>query len=143
MYSRYDRPREPVKLPENYGGCAFSERSDRPSEPPRRIDIAKPTPPPEVPEAALALPRPVFLPAGKEAEEHTEPPKADLRLQKEEPPACEEGATGRSILSGLGFPFSHGIGFDELLLIGMTVLLSGSEQAPDIHLWLLLLLFMG
>ena len=44
---------------------------------------------------------------------------------------------------GSAFPFSHGIGFDELLIIGLILLLARSGQDSDMILWLALLLFCG
>ncbi|MBQ2734229.1 MAG: hypothetical protein IJF33_00200, partial [Clostridia bacterium] len=41
------------------------------------------------------------------------------------------------------FPLSHGIGFDELLIIGLILLLSRNGQDNDLILWLVLLLFCG
>ena len=40
-------------------------------------------------------------------------------------------------------PFLQGIGFEELLLLGLIVLLAHNEKGNDIVLWLALLLFSG
>jgi hypothetical protein len=44
---------------------------------------------------------------------------------------------------GKKFPFSHGIGSDELILLGLIFLLSQNEHETDLPLWLTLLLFSG
>ncbi len=43
----------------------------------------------------------------------------------------------------IGFPFGHGLGLEELFLIGMILLLSQSEGNNDMILLLSLLLFWG
>ena len=65
----------------------------------------------------------------------------DEKPQEEKPTSLSEPLLPR--LGGAGFPFGHGIGFDEMLLLGLIVLLHGSEQGSDVILWLILLLFMG
>jgi hypothetical protein len=133
MYSRYhDASNRPIRLPENYNGCAFSPRQEEKRatvapEIPRRMEIAKPSP----------LPPP-------ERERVSAPPF-------EEPPAVQQ--TGvllpSSPLPGLFGGHSridswlHGIGFEELLLLGLILLLAGSEESSDVVLWLVLLLFCG
>ena len=37
----------------------------------------------------------------------------------------------------------HSVGFEELLLLGLILLLAGSEEYSDTVLWLVLLLFCG
>lgn len=124
MYSRYqpNSREEPFRLPENYGGCAFSEpRRPTPPEPPDggRLEIATPTP---------------AAPSPPEAPPHApDAPKKDAALQP------------TSLLSPLGhaFPFSHGLGFEELLILGLILLLARTDEPGDTLLWLVLLLFCG
>ena len=127
MYSRFqNRPEEGIRIPEHYSGCAFSQ-SPSPSEKPREealrprpIEPTRPSPPSKTP----PLPR---LPPPA-------PPK--------EPPTPPSSS---NVLGGLGksFPFSHGIGFDELLLLGLILLLAQSKKDHETLLWLALLLFCG
>ncbi len=143
MYSRYhNSPSGKIQLPENYSGCAFSERSaerpvprplsstERASERPaprplpsgdtHRVEIATPTAPP--PPAASAAPLPPPLPT---------PPLPDPA-----PPPAQKPLVGAPTLL-------QGLGFEELLLLGLIVLLASGEQHSDIVLWLVLLLFCG
>ncbi len=119
MYSRYhDRNEAPLRVPEHYSGYAFS-RTPKPAPEPHlgRMDIAKPTPPPMPAPPRPALPPPVET-----------PPKPA--------PAPPMQIAGIPLLS-------HGIGFEELLLLGLIVLLLGTEGGSDMILWLVLLLFLG
>ena len=101
MYSRFPRHSDqPIRLPEHYSGCAFSEAEPAPPPPP-------PAPPPsERRDAPSALNEEVASVFGK-----------SLHL------------------------FSESIQFEELLLIGLIILLARSEQESDVILWLALLLF--
>ena len=164
MYSRYhNRNERPVTLPENYSGIAFSNqrppREEPPAPLPHRIDVAKPTPPPEPPTNAQGMPpppRPILLPPPSEHNTPREasPPSEVISTQ---PPPCENEkkeskaapAAFLQPLQGLfgnvghAFPFSHGFGFDEILIIGLIILLSNNGQDNDLVLWLALLLFCG
>ena len=51
--------------------------------------------------------------------------------------------TARLLPMGKGFPLAHGIGFEELLILGLILLLSQSDAGSDTVLWLCLLLFCG
>ncbi len=138
MYSRYHNRRdEPVRVPEHYGGTAFSERP-QPPEPPHRLNVARPTPPEETPMPAPPHPaRPPRL-----SETLREPP-VTLSCDTCKAPEAEKPLSILPPLAAKGFPFGHGIGSEELLLIGLIVLLSGSEGGSDMVLWLALLLFLG
>ncbi len=171
MYSRYhNRSDTPIQVPENYGGCAFSETggSAAGGAAAHRIDVAKPTPPtpaedrtetdsgstydratltPPSPDSlACALPQRREAPRedpeaaqtvththGQDAPDRSERPRRDL-------PAPLHTLFGKL---GSAFPFSHGIGFDELLILGVILLLARNEDDSDLILWLLLLLFCG
>lgn len=137
MYSRYHNEK-PIRIPENYSGCAFTEQKTSfgstnfpprehftPSSEVRRVEVAKPT-----------LPEPICKPiAHEEVKSEKEP------IPREEPAA----RPAASPLGGLGKSsfFSQGLGFEELLILGLILLLSQSEQDSDIVLWLALLLFCG
>lgn len=143
MYSRYDRtPEKPLRIPDNYSGYAFADTRAR-QEIPRQIDVAKPTPAPPKEEhsatTAPAEPRKTALEAISTSNNNLSA-KEEKTAQRESL-SLSEHISQKSIVKG--FPFGHGIGFDELLLIGLIVLLHGSEQGSDIILWLILLLFMG
>lgn len=148
MYSRYqNRPEKPVRPPENYSGWAFAERrGDGKASATHRIDVAKPSPPPE-----SALPPRTLLPPPAEdtmPQRQTSTPGEIAEVTAAPTKECDpppKSSTHDGWLSGLGksFPFSHGIGSEELILLGLILLLSQNEQDPDLPLWLVLLLFSG
>ena len=127
MYSRYQNSKgEPLQIPKHYSGCAFSpaRQEERSSLPTRHtVEAARPTPPPQLP------PLPVQEESQKESVETMRP----------------SHAPHLSLLEGTGkaFPFSHGIGSEELLLLGLILLLARNGQDSDMILWLALLLFSG
>ena len=100
------------------------------------MEVAKPTPP-------------------EKAESEEEPntpiqwqikPNEDLAPVSSHPTAHHQSASPFSNLFGsLGsaFPFSHGLGFEELLIIGLILLISQSDTDDDVILLLALLLFVG
>ena len=58
------------------------------------------------------------------------------------PPSAEtKKATGLSLFGDHGLSIPIGLSFDELLLIGLILLLARSETESDVILWLVLLLF--
>ena len=147
MYSRsQDRSGSPIRVPEHYSGCAFStarppqpkKQEEAPPRPPLRHPApAKPSPPPvetreEPPHVTHASSPALLLPP------ISAPPKEDPKALLPPKPV---GTLFGSI--GSAFPFSHGIGFDELLIIGLILLLARSGQDSDMILWLALLLFCG
>ena len=144
MYSGYhDRSDRQIRLPENYNGCAFGTRREtvvaRPTEEIRRVEIGKPSL--RATEAQVLGERRGDV-EGDEiptCEEIPLPDVSDKDIRKTEAlPAI------RSIpIGGKPFPSVHGIGFDEILLLGLIVLLSGCEESREIVLWLALLLFCG
>lgn len=174
MYSRYhNRTDTPIQIPENYGGCAFSETggSAAGGAAAHRIDVAKPTPPvqEEPPpntdtRASSDVPPPppssdsvtCLLPTRKESEHRAKSDAEEAVTHRHEPrEETEKGIRpprGRELPTplhtlfgkmGSAFPFSHGIGFDELLILGVILLLARNEDDSDLILWLVLLLFCG
>ena len=139
MYSRYQSEKS-IQIPKNYSGCAFPEQrtstagiKPTPREhfvPPtdvRRVEVAKPT--------LSEAPCKPLIPPLSEASANAE------ATCNNEPNGS--GLSGLSHFGGLGNAsfLSKGLGFEELLLLGLIILLSQSEQSSDIVLWLALLLF--
>ena len=146
MYSRYgDRPDQKLHVPENYSGYAFASPPRR-EVPPRQLDVAKPTP----------LQKEAFEESQPPSKSASNPPKNACEEQgrKEDPASanCENVQEKRSLPPCVPTPaapvkkrmlLGRGIDFDELLLIGLILLLRESEQSSEMVLWLALLLFMG
>lgn len=147
MYSRFPdpkaKPEHQIRVPDHYSGCAFSESRDRPVYPPP-ASVPPQAPPPTQP--ARPYPPPVKISPNGDAgfgSDRTPPPKP--------PEPCRAGTPApaeslRGLLGGIGsaFPFTHGLGFDELLLLGLILLLAQSDLADqNLILFLALLLFCG
>ena len=148
MYSRFsgqqNAPEKAIQIPEHYSGCAFSPGvkpqdtppvpASRPSQP-SFLEIAKPTPPKERPDPDGFSTAPPEDTAGEiDALNHSSAKAPSYRA-----------SPFSGLLGGLGhaFPFSHGLGFEELLLLGLIILLSRNENESDVILLLGLLLFCG
>lgn len=146
MYSRYNSLQgKPMQLPENYSGCAFPPQKAFAAEPKpiprehftpptdvRRVEIAKPTlsdVPVKQPEPIESNPQNEFSPPTKEACKNE---------QTSTPSVPAQGFLGNL---GKHLPLSQGLGFEELLLLGLILLLSQTDQSSDVVLWLALLLF--
>lgn len=147
MYSRsQDRSGAPIRVPEHYSGCAFS--NTRPS-PPHKQDPTPQKPPLHHPTPTKPSPPPRKAPEEHPFVAHTPPPALLLppvsAPPKEEPKSMLPSKPIGSLLGSIGsaFPFSHGIGFDEILIIGLIILLARSGQDSEMILWLALLLFCG
>ena len=157
MYSRYsDRPEKGIQIPEHYSGCAFSGvRPDLPL--PRHLGVAKPTPAAPVPPAAPERDRP---PAPPEKDRPpTPPPHAEEHREKEDPSVAREDTKTSEkssshkdlplpfghLFSHLGksMPFADGLDFDQLLILGLILLLLKNDRDSDVVLWLGLLLLCG
>lgn len=156
MYSRYgDNAQRPVRLPEHYGGSAFSQ------QPTEAIKIPKREPPKQVPRDGIgekASPvadrllraesleeEPVErVPTLKEASEAQEVKEEKASLPSAEKPNTESpfhfGALRRLFERGEG---ERSEDQDRLLLLGLILLLSRTEGESDILLWLSLLLLCG
>lgn len=176
MYSRYNnRSERPLRLPDNYGGTAFSDRpTTHEPPPPKVVEIAKPTPPPDRMSTAHGMPPPpraVVLPPKDTAPRHEPTPlpvpvppheerrdwnadhdrhddrerNSDRGDEKKDRPTAAFLQPFQGLFGHMGnaFPFTHSLGFDELLLIGLIILLSRNEADSDVVLWLALLLFCG
>ena len=124
MYSKKSgRGSLPPRMPEHYKGWAFQPpiaQADRPPQPGGSADRPQPQPP--KPEVHQSYPRPLpFLPPPKPPEE------------KPLPPAIEQlfGKSG----------FLQSLNFEELLLIGLIILLGSSGGDNELPLLLALLLF--
>ena len=123
MYSRSQhRPPRPIQVPEHYSGCAFSDRPPHEDAPVREKKL---TPPSEVNPS---------LPDWDHAQSSQKNSSAPAALQP------FQGLLGHI---GSAFPFSHGLGFDELLLLGLILLLARNDGDSDIIPFLALLLFCG
>ena len=146
MYSRYSQKDEPLQIPEHYSGCAFPTQKNKPTSLPARpsssfLEVGKPATTPPIPD---------------KQEYASTPPRDEIHTPCKESPAvttekkCDEETTHTSapiprLLGNLGsaFPFSHGLGFEELLILGLIILLSRGEEESDLILLLGLLLFCG
>lgn len=157
MYSRPHGDR--IKIPENYSGHAFRDQSpygDMP--PPTHIPSSSPKREPrETPQS-----EPPRFPSPSAQENFEEPQIEDKislsnphveRQTPSDPPKSEVPSSPPSIFSSLlpsamsgasHFPFGHGIGSEELLILAIMLLVSLSEE-KDQELLLLLgfLLFAG
>lgn len=143
MYSRKsNRSPIPPHLPEHYSGWAFRPQpppGDRPPEPPK---VPQDRPPHRPPEPPRPLP---FLP----------PPVSSEKPLKKDPPRCDVPASGEPLpppllppaighLFGKGDLLrSMGLDFEELLIIGLILLLGGNDEDNELPLLLALLLFCG
>lgn len=122
MYSRYpDRPTRPLRLPEHYSGCAFRQdpARDERDEPERNDPALIPVPFTEAPAPQPPPPPPA-------------PPKPPCHTSPA--PACE-------LFGGVLPALPGGASGDELLLIGLILLLARSGEGADVLPWLALLLF--
>ena len=120
MYSRYDnRTAERLRIPENYSGCAFPKENKAPA-PPHYVEVAKPTPYEDAPRP----PNEKVIPEDPTVKETV------VKNEKAPPPADS------------GSLFSNGLDFEQLLILGLILLLSHNGEDPDIVLWLGLLLLL-
>lgn len=133
MYSRGPRERETVNVPENYSGNAFRNNI--------YTDIAPPLPDEAEGQRQQNAPAAPALPTV-------------IETVAEERPHTEHGI--KSIFSSLlpnfssnsRFPFGHGIGGEELFILGIMLLIytAGDETQPmdsELLLLLCILLFSG
>ena len=127
MYTRIPTGRYPrgMRVPENYGGSAFRPLSEE------TPDAQTPKSPPAVRTTASSS---AFAPSEPLAVRQAEQDGAQA-----EAPSVPSGRFS------LGLPFlsrdGTGIGFEELLLIGLILLIAQDEQNQDL-VWLLVLLLL-
>lgn len=162
MYSRYgDDPQKSIRVPEHYGGSAFSQRPKESSafvhkeiaKPSRQGDFLEKASPaadrllrsdlpeekipdvpklPDVPEVSATAPE-------NEAEPAT---SAEKTLTHVPAGGTVNFAALRRLLDGKGDGGEQG-DQDRLLLLGLILLLSRGQEESDILLWLSLLLLCG
>ncbi|MBQ9760239.1 MAG: hypothetical protein IJW16_02695 [Clostridia bacterium] len=146
MYSRFSgKPPESIQIPDHYSGCAFSpSKKETPSKKPimPQLDVAKPSPLPPPP------PPPPPSPSHEEPHIHREEPCKEPPREEKEPPPHKHMTPASPLASWFGgigssFPFGHGVGFEELLILGLILLLSQTESDSHLVLMLGLLLFCG
>ena len=124
MYSRYHSGSDrPIRLPEHYNGCAFAVQSK---------DVEKPQEQPPQPPRFEQTVR-VFDAETEEKDTKEEStPVMSLMPFRSMAERIKRGESGRGEL-----------GFEELLLLGLILLLMGSEDSSETVLWLVLLLLCG
>lgn len=171
MYSRYgDNSKRPVRLPEHYGGSAFSPSQQVPTNPipiPKREPIrsfSKDGVGEKVSPVAERLLRADSLQEKEMASDATSPDNVLSTLPASAVPNVLEESIGESVEEAsvppsdkkTTSPFMHFEGLrrllggnesegdqDRLLLLGLILLLSRAEGDSDILLWLSLLLLCG
>ena len=147
MYSRFSSEREPpVQIPEQYSGWAFSRdrgpksapttTSQKPSS--AFLDVAKPSYSPHPQEAAKERPLSEEQPSDQD---HTV--ETQEVFKQERKPSLPSPLLPLFGNLGHAFPFSHGIGFEELLILGLLILLSRNNCDTETILLIGLLLFCG
>ena len=126
MYSRYPNYRFSggVKIPNNYSGNAFKPTESEAEEPRGAIEVAE-----------------------TELNDESEPTLAVETPEDSAEAVAASAHPRRPLFGGLKFNvgriFSGGIGFEELLIIGLILLIAQSDTDDDIILLLALLLFVG
>ena len=132
MYSRYytANPSKEISIPKNYSGCAFTQQRRTGEEPRRYIEVAKPTVPSETPKEVLPLP----LPTANEEREKDDVGEVGVTVQKAltAPPETPPPIQKRSGLYSLLDAFDT----DQLLLLGLILLLLGNDGDSDLILYL-------
>ena len=119
MYARQNsdsRPQKNINIPLNYSGNAFFRSHDTEAAPP------PPSEPTEEINAEVSC-------------ESSEVKTSEL------PVFCEKEGKDSGGLFGLLGGGSRGIGFEELLILGLIFLISQNDSRDDLSLLLLLLLF--
>ena len=162
MYSRYGDPsRRSVRLPEHYGGSAFSQQQQPTAvaKAPKR-EVPRIYPRDGVGEKAspvadrllrseIAEERKIELPPEPSIPDIPSHPEEAIEEKEEKtptPPIEKKPTTSPINFEGLRRLLSGGEGDgdkDRLLLLGLILLLSRTEGDSDILLWLSLLLLCG
>lgn len=150
MYVRSSNsPKGPMRIPENYSGNAFSPSSQYSEMPP---PVRQPMPRP-APRSADISPDEIGAHAAASAQENiAKPPHESIEETRNESTVTAGASIFSSLLPSLGtsshFPFGHGFGSEELLILAvmLLVLISGNEQGEtdgELLMLLGLLLFAG
>lgn len=130
MYAQHRRQADGMSaVPRNYSGNAFRYPPPTPLSPPVR-------------EAASAESEVSDIPIKVADGKADEAEVVQAEERQEDSARSEQDREGHSLLSGL---LPHGIGNEELLLLGLLFLLSGEKDnaRQDLPIYLLLLLFCG
>lgn len=155
MYTRVPSGRMPrgMRVPENYGGNAFRSPSVPPAygersfrEPPSPPPKEDPIPPPFPDEA---LPQEGSVEDTTHEEDAPSPPQEEIQNTERDTDEASVPTGSKTSPFGLRLPFLQGrsqglslsIGFEELLLIGLILLISQDGKNDDL-VWLLLLLLL-
>ena len=142
MYSRFSGKNEQVsQVPEHYGGYAFAPTSPikaDPVKPPAThyFEVAAPSPKPPPTHSEITPPKELGEERPHESATLSPTMQENAPVHKPTPPRLFGNL-------GSAFPFSHGLGFEELLILGIILLLSQNEGESDAVLLLGLLLFCG
>ena len=155
MYSRYGNDsKRPVRLPEHYGGSAFSQQPTNPIPIPKR-EPTRPILHDGVGEKASPVANRLLR--AEATEEETVENFLPSRPLEEEPEEEEKKPSPTSEKSSVASPLNfgalrrlfgnkegeHAEDQDRLLLLGLILLLSRNEGDSDVLLWLSLLLLCG
>lgn len=160
MYSRYgDNSKRPIRLPQHYGGSAFSQLPTEPVPVPKREPVrsyqrdvvgekASPVADRLLRAEAVGEKTVDISPEPSISDVPSHPEEAIEEKEEKTPtPPIEKKPTASPInFEGLRRLFSGGEGDgdkDRLLLLGLILLLSRTEGDSDILLWLSLLLLCG
>ena len=146
-------PRSPMQVPANYSGHAIVDGEERPlgrlEEDSAPLSADLPTPHFE------DLPRishggePLHRPTPRTLPSSAEPSRGDLPALRDAPPVLPPSRP-HAAPPPLRFPFGHGIGFEELFLLGLILFLlyeggegSGGSDLDETVILLGLLLLLG
>ena len=155
MYSRYGNDsKRPVRLPEHYGGSAFSQQPTNPIPIPKR-EPTRPILHDGVGEKASPVANRLLR--AEATEEETVESFLPSHPLEEEPEEEEKKPSPASEKSSVASPLNfgalrrlfgnkdgeHAEDQDRLLLLGLILLLSRNEGDSDVLLWLSLLLLCG
>ena len=155
MYSRYgENPQKNIRLPEHYGGSAFSQKPNEPiaipkketPHPPIRDGFGEKASP--TAERFLRTDRSEEKPIERDAVSLPETPQAEtptsVAVEEHEKPSPVSPIHFDALRRLLGGKEGKlGEDSDRLLLLGLILLLSRTEGESDILLWLSLLLLCG
>lgn len=132
MYSRFSNtPQRKLQIPEHYDGCAFGN-TEKTIPVNHFFEVATPSPPDGAP-SNPSPPVPLTEETVSISKNKDEVPNALSPTGCSQPESSSTEAKSFSLLNTLDF--------DQLLLLGLILLLSHTGEGSDIILWLGLLLF--